>query len=273
MITVPVTWQIDLRERPRILWLEIRAHGIDRQIERYSMAELWQLHYYYDPCELRVWRQGEGRPEHSLVVPARAISVIPPDSISEYVLSTPSKYIAVHFRLDESVSDFMETIDAVGTLKENSFWALKGLENAVAHFANRPWRSEAFLWELLFELVEHDRGDAGGQSSPLHSAVVAVRQRIELDLNQPQSISGLAKEVHMSPGHLLRLFQDNIGTSVRQYLTNRRMERASNLLIYTDKPIKSIAAEVGLPDLHLFNKTIRRHFGASPREVRARQTK
>ena len=46
------------------------------------------------------------------------------------------------------------------------------------------------------------------------------------------------------------------------------MERARYLLEHSTMPIKAIARDVGIPDLHLFNKTVRRELGKSPREVR-----
>jgi len=42
------------------------------------------------------------------------------------------------------------------------------------------------------------------------------------------------------------------------------------LLVYSTLPVKVIASEVGIPDLHLFNKTIRRELGHSPRAIRGR---
>jgi len=49
-----------------------------------------------------------------------------------------------------------------------------------------------------------------------------------------------------------------------------RLERAVHLLLYSDMPVKQVACDVGIPDLQLFNKTIRRTFGLAPRVLRAR---
>jgi len=49
------------------------------------------------------------------------------------------------------------------------------------------------------------------------------------------------------------------------------MERALHLLKHTTMAVKTIAAEVGLPDLHFFNKTIRAATGLGPREYRESQ--
>ena len=56
----------------------------------------------------------------------------------------------------------------------------------------------------------------------------------------------------------------------RDYLRRCRLDRALYLLTQSDVPIKEIACEIGIPDLHAFNKAIRRGFGLAPRELRAR---
>ena len=56
--------------------------------------------------------------------------------------------------------------------------------------------------------------------------------------------------------------------TVEGYIRQRRVERALHLLAHTTLTVKTIAGEVGLPDLHFFNKTIRAAAGLSPREYR-----
>jgi transcriptional regulator GlxA family with amidase domain len=95
----------------------------------------------------------------------------------------------------------------------------------------------------------------------------AVAQ-IEMRLHESLSVSEIARSAGVSYGYLSRLFQAAYGVTVVAYLRERRMKRARHLLLDSDLPIKAIAGSVGIADLHLFNKTIRRTFGCSPRQVR-----
>jgi len=70
--------------------------------------------------------------------------------------------------------------------------------------------------------------------------------------------------------HLTRLFHTTYGVTISAYIRQRRAERARHLLLHSTLPIKAIAAQVGIADLHLFNKTIRRVLHDSPRRVRDR---
>jgi transcriptional regulator GlxA family with amidase domain len=82
-------------------------------------------------------------------------------------------------------------------------------------------------------------------------------------------VSEIAREVGLSPGHLTRLFRAATGTTVIAALQEKRVARARHLLTYSDLPVKAVAAQVGMEDLNLFNKTMRRHCGASPRALRS----
>jgi AraC-like DNA-binding protein len=61
------------------------------------------------------------------------------------------------------------------------------------------------------------------------------------------------------------------GTSFSEFVLAQRLLRARRILTdprMADHTIASIAYEVGFGDLSYFNRTFRRHYGASPSEVR-----
>ncbi|MBC8135580.1 MAG: helix-turn-helix transcriptional regulator, partial [Fibrella sp.] len=135
-----------------------------------------------------------------------------------------------------------------------------------------PRRAEALVWDLLWRLAEGATGDGVESGVAVHNrepaAVMRTREAIELRLAEPLRISDLARAVDLSHNHLTRLFHGATGKTVVAYLRERRMERATHLLRHTMLPIKQIAAQVGLGDLHQFNKAIRAATGVSPRTLR-----
>jgi len=84
------------------------------------------------------------------------------------------------------------------------------------------------------------------------------------------AVAELAVELGISHNHLTRLFRRTFDKTAVAYIRERRMGLAKHLLLNTNLPIKSIAYQVGIPDLHLFNKTVHRELGASPRVFRKR---
>jgi AraC-like DNA-binding protein len=91
-----------------------------------------------------------------------------------------------------------------------------------------------------------------------------VRLKLELDFQHPLDVAGLAASSGLSRNFFSARFRERFGMTVDGYLLHLRMEMAKNLLLSTNRPIKEIAYECGIPDPHYFNKQFRRVAGMSP---------
>ena len=91
---------------------------------------------------------------------------------------------------------------------------------------------------------------------------------IEDRLNKKISIPQIAQEVSISQNYLSTIFKQKFGITINQYLLKRRIERAQELLIYTELSIKDVGAESGMPDPQYFNKQFRKITGKSPSQFR-----
>jgi AraC family transcriptional regulator len=142
-------------------------------------------------------------------------------------------------------------------------------EQAQHAFAARPAQAAARLWDLLWELAERSRRSLPARSRR-HDALDRACRVIHARLSERLSLADLAQPAGISPAHLTRLFRAELGLTATDYLRRCRLERALHLLTRSDVPVKEVACEVGIPDLHAFNKVIRRGYGLSPRELRSR---
>jgi AraC-like DNA-binding protein len=70
---------------------------------------------------------------------------------------------------------------------------------------------------------------------------------------------------------LAERFQDLVGTSPMQYLTQWRMLLAANLLCRSNAPLARIAEDVGYQTDTAFSRAFRREYGAPPAAWRRRQ--
>jgi transcriptional regulator GlxA family with amidase domain len=138
---------------------------------------------------------------------------------------------------------------------------------AVSCHSMQPARAEARLWDILWQLAERTRS-VPTSNARTHPAVETVSRIIQRRLGKPLSVGELAEEAGVSQNHLTRLFRASFKKTVVGYIRQQRIVRAHHLLTQTTLPIKAIAAEVGIPDLHFFNKAVRGSLGHSPREVR-----
>jgi AraC family L-rhamnose operon transcriptional activator RhaR len=82
-------------------------------------------------------------------------------------------------------------------------------------------------------------------------------------------VRDVAAQVHLSERHLSRLFREITGVTVLEYLTNLRIEMASQLLLDKEIPIKQVARSVGYPDAHYFTTLFGKRTGMTPNVFRS----
>ncbi|MBD2867371.1 response regulator [Paenibacillus arenilitoris] len=96
----------------------------------------------------------------------------------------------------------------------------------------------------------------------------AATEWIQENMKQPISLPILAEHVGLSPQYVSRLFREETGYSVGEYITRLRMERAVELLRGTNKKVYEIAEEVGIPSYRYFTVTFRNWTGVSPTDFK-----
>jgi len=88
-------------------------------------------------------------------------------------------------------------------------------------------------------------------------------------MNESPTIENAAKFVHVSVAHLRRLFHEARGESPKQAFDRLRKDKIEELLREPNLSIESISAQVGFSCAANLNHFVRKHFGYSPRGLRA----
>ncbi len=95
-----------------------------------------------------------------------------------------------------------------------------------------------------------------------------VRDRIDREFAQPLNVEALARDAHMSAGHLSRQFKLAYGESPYSYLMTRRIERAMALLRRGDLSVTEVCFAVGCSSLGTFSTRFTELVGMSPSAYR-----
>ena len=108
----------------------------------------------------------------------------------------------------------------------------------------------------------------GGSSGVRRSAILLEIERRSADpsLNAVK----IATSLGITARYVHRLLQDT-GLSFTHHLLQRRLTTAAALLRdprWRYRKIADIAAEAGFTDLSYFNRAFRRHYGATPSDIR-----
>jgi transcriptional regulator GlxA family with amidase domain len=107
---------------------------------------------------------------------------------------------------------------------------------------------------------------AYGGLSP--GAMRRVREYVEVHLGENIDLLMLAGVAGLSVHHFARQFKQSAGVTPHIYLTQKRVERAKEMLVQTDLSLAEIAFAVGFFDQGHLARHFRHMLGTTPREFR-----
>jgi AraC-type DNA-binding domain-containing proteins len=85
-------------------------------------------------------------------------------------------------------------------------------------------------------------------------------------------VRDLAQRVGLGASRLEHLFKNDAKVTIREFVHERRLLAAADLLLTTDERVSAICHRVGFNDVSNFNHAFKRRFGLPPREFRARDS-
>ena len=113
--------------------------------------------------------------------------------------------------------------------------------------------------QFIQSLAQETKGDT---ANALETAVSYIDQHLAEEL----SVRDLAAASYISADHLTRLFKKKYGMTVSEYIQDKRIRLAGELLKQGDATISMVANTVGYGNYSYFTEQFKRHFGVTPRE-------
>jgi AraC family transcriptional regulator len=171
---------------------------------------------------------------------------------------------------DASIISRMAFTDTV--LEQLVLTVLEGLRNKsgssrfyVDHMATAM---AARLISHHMRLSSADTPEAHFDATNLNVRLRRVCSYIDASLGTNLTLSQLAAEANLSQDHLIRTFRQNLGMTPHQYVMQRRIEKAKELLISTNTPIAELSLATGFSDQSHLSTAFRRAVGQSPARYR-----
>lgn len=115
---------------------------------------------------------------------------------------------------------------------------------------------EALLW------ADSTRGRSGWARGD--ERVRSAMDYLAATVDQPFSLTALARHCSLSPSRLANRFRSQSGQSLQRYSEALRMDRAKQLLAQTPATIAEVAAACGYADAFYFTRRFTRATGKSP---------
>jgi AraC-like DNA-binding protein len=82
------------------------------------------------------------------------------------------------------------------------------------------------------------------------------------------TVNDLAKILGRSRSHVLKMFSKHMGVSPKNYIINRQLQEARELLLSTTTSIAEVGQLIGISDPYHFSKLFKRHVGIPPSQYR-----
>ena len=95
-----------------------------------------------------------------------------------------------------------------------------------------------------------------------------AKEYILSHLSENFSRQEIADHVHLSQNHLARLFRQETGSSISDFILQQRMQQAFGLLTNTSLPVGQVAEQVGYENYSYFLTLFRRVSGMTPSQYR-----
>ncbi|MFD0670651.1 helix-turn-helix domain-containing protein [Cohnella sp. GCM10027633] len=123
--------------------------------------------------------------------------------------------------------------------------------------------SAKLLVELLTEiLIAGPLPDAG--ATPMPAYVKDAIRLMETSYDEKLTLDDMAQRFSVNKHHLAKAFKKHTGFSPGEYVINRRMTRAKELLKYSTLPIAQIAEQIGIDNISHFINLFKDRTGLTP---------
>lgn len=149
----------------------------------------------------------------------------------------------------------------------------KALRYDAVDYLLKPVQEEEVrrVLEKVRRLLEPQKDQAIEKIS-MEDTQVAMKEFLHQNYSRSLQLQDLADFVHLTPNYCGVLFQKLFGVPFTRYLTDLRLEKATELLRMKHIPINRIAFLVGYSDVFYFSRLFKQKYGMSPSEYRGSHT-
>ena len=193
--------------------------------------------------------------------------------IVDIPIQVPDKGVGVYTTIPLGIlltQQTLTTVCSVDTQVLQDFAACRVREFSTRkkmRFVYQILNRAAMLYQQELRLIDRRR-----QEIEKNLSGVSMRDSdlIELHLEEPLTLTGLAAQTGYTESYLSRRFKQEVGVNVNEYIRFARVERAKMMLGTTDLPVAEIAERLQFCSSSHFAQAFRQVTGQTPRQWRGK---
>ena len=210
------------------------------------------------------------RDNQFFIIPSGVVHDVANDPNQAYVLQIPIQFITPYYAHPENVT-FTNRHQASPTYQQ-VVTQIYELGRLIQHpDATTPFDFGITLLTILKLLFQEFRTE-----QPLPIVVSNIRNII-IYINehhrQRLTVQGLATRFNYNSNYLSRLFKQQVGLSLIEYIYEVKLSHLYDDLLHSDERIADLMAQNGLTNRRTSREIFKRMYGKLPKDVRTRPTK
>ena len=165
------------------------------------------------------------------------------------------------------------------TAKVSTIDFRRGMDLGAEDYLTKPCNIERFLTAITTRLKRREelkkcytsdfdrpktKAFFARQEVPKCNKTAKVFEFIEANFHRPLELKEVAANLGYSPAYLTNLVRQKTGRTVKQWIIERRMNKARQLLLDTEQAIAQIATDTGYTDTGYFIRQFKQIHGTSP---------
>ena len=95
-----------------------------------------------------------------------------------------------------------------------------------------------------------------------------IMEYVNDNISSDLTIEKVGKHFHYSGDYISKIFKEQFGMPLKQYIVERKLSVAKRLLATSELPIQNIASSIGFEDTVLFEKFFKYHTKTTPKKYR-----
>lgn len=208
------------------------------------------------------------------------LCALPSEHESRWLVPAPMRFMHIYFLPNHFTRRAVVELDREPrelTLADRTYFEDPYMAAMCADLAARDWddpearlHANETVHEVLNRLLhtQSQRVPAAPRGGLSAATRRTLRDYIDANLDKALTLGELARVAHLSEFHLARMFAVSFGMPPHAWITERRVDRARELLRTTDLPLDQIASQCGYADPSHLSHRFRNAINVSPGKYR-----
>lgn len=158
-------------------------------------------------------------------------------------------------------------------LHDRGILANKLFHDDTYHMLSANARNSVYDMELYLQYIIYLTRDYLEKTNSHKSVAKSMQDYVDQHYSEDINRSSLTDVFYLDPDYASKLFKKETGISFKNYIINKRIEVAKNMLSTTDLPINTVADNVGYGNYSYFTRLFKKVTDMTPIEYRNRMTK